>query len=193
MSEGNAVGRFEFAMSWMTGKDKNIENAQEWINKALDVVEGDNIAEKQENIEVLWKKLDSYSGINDDDRFELWRAFAAFVFCRDMKSSAQEDIETVKNFCALLESARKGDPKNQFELAMLYYKGMDGVIEDNRLAVYWFEKAAKQGFAEAQFFMGECYRRGDGVEEDIEEAKEWYQKAADQGNERAKDKLEELS
>ena len=41
--------------------------------------------------------------------------------------------------------------------------------------------------------MGECYRRGDGVEEDIEEAKEWYQKAADQGNERAKDKLEELS
>lgn len=193
MSEGNAVGRFEFALSWMTGKDKNIENAKEWLEKALDVVDGDDIVEKQDMINKLWFKLDSSSGLTENERNELSSIFATFIAERDVKTSALEDSELVKNFFAHLELARKGDATNQFELAILYYKGLDGVLEDNKLAVYWFKKAAQQRFAEAQFFMGECYRRGDGVDENIEIAKEWYKKAAEQGNQRAENKLEELA
>lgn len=79
MSEGNATGRFEFALSWMTGKDKNIENAKEWLEKALDVVDGDNIAERQDMINKLWLKLDSSSGLTEDERNELSSIFATFI------------------------------------------------------------------------------------------------------------------
>jgi TPR repeat protein len=193
MSEGNAVGRFEFAMSWMTGKDKNIENAKEWLEKALDVVDGDDIAEKQDAINRLWAKLDSYSGLTDDERNVLSSVFGAFVSNRDMKSSALENMEKVKDFLLILDSARKGDVKNQTELASMYCFALDGVIKDYKLAFYWFKKSAEQGDKEAQFRVGECYQKGNGVEEDIEEAKKWYQKAASQGLKVAKDQLEELS
>ena len=193
MSEGNAVGRFEFALSWMTGKDKNIENAKEWLEKALDVVDGDDIAEKQDAINRLWAKLDSYSGLTDDERNVLSSVFGAFVSNRDMKSSALEDAGLLKNFITLLELARKGDSTKQVALARLYYLGREGVIEDNKLAVYWFLKAAIQESMVAQYYMGECYRRGDGVDEDIETAKKWYRKAAEQGDADAKEKLEELA
>lgn len=42
-------------------------------------------------------------------------------------------------------------------------------------------KAAEQGFARAQYNLGEMYALGDGVEQSNEKAREWLQKAADQG------------
>ena len=44
------------------------------------------------------------------------------------------------------------------------------------------KKAAEQGDAEAQFFLGHLYDDGDGVPEDDAEAVRWYRKAAEQGN-----------
>ncbi|TAL27429.1 MAG: sel1 repeat family protein [Alphaproteobacteria bacterium] len=46
----------------------------------------------------------------------------------------------------------------------------------------WYRKAAEQGNAEAQNYLGGAYWYGLGVQDDNEEAVRWYKKAAEQGN-----------
>jgi hypothetical protein len=51
--------------------------------------------------------------------------------------------------------------------------------------VYWYRKAAEQGFAIAQRNLGVMYVLGQGVEANETEAMRWFAKAADQGASRA--------
>ena len=44
----------------------------------------------------------------------------------------------------------------------------------------WFRRAAEQGHANAQVFLGLMYADGDGVPQDDAEAVAWYRKAAEQ-------------
>ncbi|TGV06746.1 sel1 repeat family protein [Alcaligenaceae bacterium 429] len=46
----------------------------------------------------------------------------------------------------------------------------------------WFEKAAEQGLAQAQFSLGVMYDQGRGVPQNDAKAFEWYEKAAQQGD-----------
>ncbi len=41
----------------------------------------------------------------------------------------------------------------------------------------WYEKAAEQGLAEAQFECGWMYSEGEGAPEDLEKARMWYEKS----------------
>jgi len=63
----------------------------------------------------------------------------------------------------------------------MYDKGK-GVTQDYKQAVYWYQKAAEQGYAEAQNHLGNMYRKGLGVSQDNAEAVKWYRKSADQGD-----------
>lgn len=63
---------------------------------------------------------------------------------------------------------------------------------DPKAAASLYEKAAEQGFAEAQFALGSCLAKGLGVETDTEKAKLWLGKASEQGHEEAKALLESL-
>ncbi len=60
-------------------------------------------------------------------------------------------------------------------------------------AVIWYQRAASQNVARAQYNLGCCYEAADGVSKDMEQAMYWYQKAAMQGNESAKAALERLN
>ena len=53
-------------------------------------------------------------------------------------------------------------------------------------AVRWYRKAAAQGNAYAQYYLGLCYQKGQGVEIDVPRAYAWFQLAADHGHEDAK-------
>jgi len=48
--------------------------------------------------------------------------------------------------------------------------------------MYWYWKAADQGNAAGQCFLGEMYENGRGVAKNDAEAAKWYRKAAEQGN-----------
>ena len=48
--------------------------------------------------------------------------------------------------------------------------------------MYWYRKAAEQGYALAQNNLGAMYREGKGVPQDDKQAVHWYQKAAEQGH-----------
>ena len=79
----------------------------------------------------------------------------------------------------LLESAQNGDASAQLQLGHLFEgKGID---QDFQQAFKWFQKAAKQGLAEAQWICGMNYRSGRGVAKDDHEAFKWISKAAKQG------------
>jgi hypothetical protein len=56
-------------------------------------------------------------------------------------------------------AAEKGKKGAQYRLARCYDKG-HGVAEDNALAVKWYQKAAAQGHAKAQYHLGKAYLLG---------------------------------
>ena len=49
-------------------------------------------------------------------------------------------------------------------------------------AASWYEKAAEQGHAVAQYSLGVCYEYGYGVSQDYNQAVYWCEKAAEQGD-----------
>ena len=72
------------------------------------------------------------------------------------------------------------------------YAEAEGVTQDYAEAVKWYRKAAEQGHAVAQDYLGFMYRYGLGVTRNDAEARKWYEKAAAQGDEHAERALENL-
>ena len=75
-------------------------------------------------------------------------------------------------------------------LGLLYAKGL-GVEKDNKQAIYWYGKAATQGYANAQFNLGMLYLNSGGLKDDTNKAKaiQLLEKASDQGHPHAKNVL----
>ena len=83
-------------------------------------------------------------------------------------------------------------PEEAYNIGWDYYYGRNGKQTDYSEAVEWFRKAAEQGYADAQIYLGNCYYNGWCVPQDYSEAVKWYRKAAEQGNEYAKEQLQRL-
>jgi len=60
------------------------------------------------------------------------------------------------------------------------------------VAFRWFELAAQQNHAEAQFSLGVMYRSGQGVPVDKSKAYTWFNLASAQGHERAREARDSL-
>ena len=73
----------------------------------------------------------------------------------------------------------------------MYAKGL-GVAIDYAQAVSWFQKAADQGNAGAEYDLGVAYLDGHGVKQDTAHALILIRKAADQGDPTAKANLIKL-
>jgi len=82
------------------------------------------------------------------------------------------------------EAAGPTNAEEQFDLGNNYYNG-EGVPQDYEKAVYWYAKAAEQGYVYAQFNLAYFYEMGQGVPQDFEKAAYWYAKAAEQGHDGA--------
>lgn len=72
--------------------------------------------------------------------------------------------------------AYKGDPEAQYQLGMIYLKGV-GTDADPKFAVEWFRMAATQGHLAAQLALADCYTYGWGVEIDENQAEYWRNKS----------------
>jgi TPR repeat protein len=78
--------------------------------------------------------------------------------------------------------AAADDARAQAGLAKLYYSGLGVLHKDYAGALYWGEKAARNGEARAQYVLGTMYREGEGVKKDLPRAVGLLQKAADQNH-----------
>jgi TPR repeat protein len=97
-----------------------------------------------------------------------------------IQTSAQQSEIERKQLASIRAKAEKGDAESQLELASVFYLGKFGVSEDNVEAVKWCRKAADQGFADAQYRLGNFYFKGEGVAKDGVVANEWFRKSAEQ-------------
>jgi uncharacterized protein len=79
------------------------------------------------------------------------------------------------------DAAEKGEADCQFNLALMYEKGI-GVAKDEKEAVVWYRKSAEQGNSNAQFNLGVLYENGRGCAVDFAQANQWYRKASVQGD-----------
>jgi TPR repeat protein len=84
-------------------------------------------------------------------------------------------------YAAFLAAAEDGHADSQFNVALMYEKGI-GVGKDEKEAMVWYGKSALQGNASAQFNLGVFYENGRGTKVDFAKANEWYRKASVQGD-----------
>ena len=77
-------------------------------------------------------------------------------------------------------SVVENNPAKALELGNKYYNA-DGVALDYEKAVFWYQKAAEQGNADAMLQLALCYRKGHGVDGDQEECVKWLKKSAEKG------------
>lgn len=80
---------------------------------------------------------------------------------------------------ALAAQAESGDPKAQFVLGQALSETNDP--EKLPMAVYWFQKASEQGYADAEWRLSSAYDGGQGVPRDDKAAQYWFLKAAEDG------------
>ena len=71
----------------------------------------------------------------------------------------------------------------------LMYKNGHGVPNNHKTAVKWYRLAAKKGYANAQYNLGNMYLRGQGIPQNYRTAVKWYKLAAEQGHAPAQSNL----
>jgi len=76
----------------------------------------------------------------------------------------------------LQADAQRGSIRHEVELGAAYFAGR-GVQQDEKLAAYWYEKAANAGDPGAQKQIGYFYEAGIGVQRDPAQAARWFQRA----------------
>lgn len=76
--------------------------------------------------------------------------------------------------------AERGNVLAQYKLGLMYNNG-EGVPQDYRQAVDWFNRAAVLGYAPAQSSLGVKFEKGQGVKRNYSEAVRWYRFGAEQG------------
>ena len=76
--------------------------------------------------------------------------------------------------------AERGNVLAQYKLGLMYNNG-EGVPQDFRQAVNWFNRAAVLGYAPAQSSLGVKFEKGQGVKRNYSEAVRWYRFGAEQG------------
>ncbi len=95
----------------------------------------------------------------------------------------------------MLAAAQGNHPAAQWEIAKAYFDGHKGDFDidcDSNQFVYWTRRAAENGVAEAQCYLGRIYLEGfNNTPIDKKLAKEWLQRASAQGWEEANTILKE--
>ena len=118
-------------------------------------------------------------GTMDEYFFSLFgmAAFGWLIFygCMKILPLVQEKIEQLET-----ERDRGGDIAEYNREGNIYYG-----VRDYGEAKRWYHRGANVGDADAQYNLGEMYRKGQGVERNYAKAMMWYRKAADQGLARA--------
>lgn len=80
-----------------------------------------------------------------------------------------------------LKAAEGGYLQAQLDMGGIYLNGGRGVAPDVAKAYYWFCRAAEQGSAQAEVFVGMLLYDGQGVQRDQAAALQHWRKAADAG------------
>ena len=99
-----------------------------------------------------------------------------------------EKLDTKTGITQHYALAKDGDASSQLAIGLRYLE-----LRNTAKALYWFEKSAVQGNAQAQMHLGNAYARGKGVPVDLVKAHMWLNLAAGQGSYEAQFRFEYLT
>lgn len=133
--------------------------------------------EKKYDAEILRKDMEEFGKIMEAIRESNSNVFSELL---------GEDQEAA-DFNAVVADAEAGYPISQFLVGTAYEMGDSdyGFSKSYEKAAEWYRKAAEQGLADGQFYLGFAYMHGQGVEQDYSKSFEWFNKAAMQNHKRA--------
>ena len=103
---------------------------------------------------------------------------AAYVQGNDVESAAPPASIDL----SLAAAAEEGDPKAQLRLGMAYLKPQGGGEPEPVLALQWIQRAADQGYADAQYALGAMHHGGRGALQSFPAAFKWFERAAQQNH-----------
>ncbi|MGD8567153.1 MAG: ankyrin repeat domain-containing protein, partial [Gammaproteobacteria bacterium] len=103
-----------------------------------------------------------------------------------MNAAKQRDLKFAMQIWR--ELAKNGHAKSQYQMGVLYRKGL-GVEKNLETAYMWFRRAAEKGHPLAQYNLGIMYQKGWGTKRDAKEAEKWFRRAAKQDVAMAKEKI----
>ncbi len=110
---------------------------------------------------------------------------SAKVIQFNQRQSADKPITDKKSVEIL---AMEGNAKAQTDLAGTFKR----TENNNAMAIFWYQKAAEQGFMEAQYHLGLLYHQDDTQPHDYSKAKYWYNLACQSGHQTACQQLATL-
>ena len=206
-SQNNAEAQFNLGVMYYKGDGmpQDHSKAAEWFKKAADqghTKSQNNLEAMYSNGEIAYPYKIASQQISEPlpifIRSPITAESKALTASKTLIAEAEKDIKRAqaeassekmsadiakgtKYQATMEELAKRGDPKAQLLMGMMYARG-DGVRQDSSKAAEWYEKAANQGNSGAQTFLGLMYSEGDGVRQDSAKAAEWYEKAANQGD-----------
>ncbi|HJT22561.1 MAG TPA: tetratricopeptide repeat protein [Nitrospira sp.] len=91
-----------------------------------------------------------------------------------------------KSVAELQSLANIGEPRAQYDLALLYDQGL-GVPQSDTQAFHWYSRAAEHGDVRAQYNLGLMYMNGQGMAPDLVQAYYWLSLALAGGEAKAPD------
>ncbi len=107
---------------------------------------------------------------------------AAFLVARCYEAGIAVERDMTAALRWYRESAERGSPLAQNNLAWIYHQGFGGIAQDDAEAVKWYRLAARQGSIPAQCGLaGLLLDSGEGESHEAEAA-EWYRLAAEAGS-----------
>lgn len=116
-----------------------------------------------------------------------------FAACQDRRADKAYLKGDYQKSAKELESlANMGEPRAQYDLAVLYDQGL-GVPQSDALALRWYTRAAEHGEPRAQYNLGLMYMNGQGTSPDVVLAYYWISLSLAQGNQRAPEAREYLA
>lgn len=86
-----------------------------------------------------------------------------------------------------------GSTQAAYELATIYYTGLDGIVEEDEARAFrLFENAAAHHHTAAMYMMADCLLNGEGTKPDVLRAIPIFYKAAEQGHRYARQRIREF-
>lgn len=109
-----------------------------------------------------------------------------FILCQYYCFVLDGKIESFENhafiFNVMHDLASKNYVLAQERLGFMYQFFNNYTDDDYKEALYWYLKAAEQGYDEAEFQVGCFYEIGKGTKQNFKKAVYWYKKAAEQNH-----------
>jgi len=169
--QGHVEAQFNLGDMYVNGKgvSQDNEKAFKWYDKVVNEIGYDK---KIIRIRIFF--LVEQGVAEAQYRCGLWYKKAAEQIELYHKAAEQGHVEAFKK---LRYVALGGSIIAQNNLGEMYANGK-GVTQNNKTAIYWYEKAAENGSITAQNNLGEIYANGKGVTQNNKTAVYWYEKAA---------------